>query len=220
MGSIDAAFRMALEQRAFEIGQLTNRNNFFMVFQGVLLAGLVQSQGAAAPMMNFFVCLAGMAISLLQACMAGGAKYWQIRWEVAVKKLELMLLEELKDYPKVFQLFAADMRHLTDAEQAQINNINTSPARILDPLQADCGYVKGIVKEDLKGAGFFVKFAILRRFSVSKIPFWVGISLFCIWTLIWTNTFAIFGKPIGAWVAGLVFWDVEIFRFVNFVKPS
>ncbi|RRH82318.1 hypothetical protein EH244_27090 [Variovorax beijingensis] len=218
MGNIDAAFRMALEQRAFEIGQLTNRNNFFMVFQGVLLAGLVQSQGAASPMMNFFVCLAGMAISCFQACMAGGAKYWQIRWEAAVKRLELMLLEEMKDQPKVFQLFTADMKHLTSAEQTRVRQINLAPARALDPLEVQKGFIQKLVNEDLKDSGRLIAFAISQRFSVSKIPFWVGFVLFWIWFFIWINTFAILGKPLGAWIAGLAWWDAEVFRFFSFVK--
>jgi len=69
-----------LRLREFEISQLTQRNNFFMIFQGVMIGGLIQSQGLAAPILTSMTSLLGMAVSILQIGMAGGAKYWQSRW--------------------------------------------------------------------------------------------------------------------------------------------
>lgn len=219
VGNLAAAYQLALDQRAFEIAQLTNRNNFFMVFQGVLLAGLIQSQGAAAPVMNFFVCVAGMAMSLFQAGMASGAKYWQIRWEVAVKRIEMLLLKELEDAPQLVQLFTADMTHLSPTEQIEIRRINSLGARAHDKLNDTKGFIGKLVKADLTGPlPSLAKWAIKRRFSVSKIPFWVGVSLFLVWVLIWINTFSLLGKPVAAWLVEALPWRGDFFNFVAFVK--
>ena len=42
--SIKAVYEIAIQTRNFEIQQLINRNNFFMIFQGVLLAAVVGNQ--------------------------------------------------------------------------------------------------------------------------------------------------------------------------------
>jgi hypothetical protein len=230
VGDTAAAYKLAHEQRSFEITQLVNRNNFFMVFQGVLLAGLVQSQGQAAPLMNFSVCLAGMVMALYQARMAGGAKYWQIRWEVAVKKLELLLLEDLKDEPRVVQLFTSDLGHLTEAERERINKINSTKARLADQLNTRSKFTDELIQEDLRLphglrpiCHFFSRLAapfrttISRRYSVSKIPLYAGTSLLFVWTLLWVHTFTLWGKTPAAWVISLAPWP-DAFALAPFVK--
>jgi hypothetical protein len=216
--AIKRVYELALKQREFEIAQLTQRNNFFMIFQGVLIAGLVQSQGTAAPVINFLVCLIGMCVSICQIGMAGGAKFWQIRWEVAVKELELRLFEAMQDSPrKMIQLFTVDGRYLSESEIKRINAINERPARKDDQL----GYIKGavanLVREDFdNGRGepksmkarlltkSPLRFAVLHRFSVSKIPLWIGLFLFLFWFLLWLNTFFIGAhSPLG-WLNSLL----------------
>ena len=54
-------FDIALRMRDFEIAQLSQRNNFFMIFQGVLFAGLVQS-AHTKPVVSFMVCVAGFVV--------------------------------------------------------------------------------------------------------------------------------------------------------------
>lgn len=83
------AYLVAITARDFEITQLVQRNNFFMVFQGVLLAGLLQASngGDIHPVVIFIACLAGLLISILQFFMASGAKFWQERWEDAVEQI-------------------------------------------------------------------------------------------------------------------------------------
>lgn len=74
---LDAAKRVyerCIEIRNFEIGQLTNRNNFLMIFQGVLFAGLVQSVGTF-PVVSFMACITGGLVSWYQTKIAAGAKY-------------------------------------------------------------------------------------------------------------------------------------------------
>lgn len=80
-------FNIALRMRDFEINQLTQRNNFFMIFQGVLFAGLVQSSHAK-PVVSFMVCVAGLVVALFQVGMASGAKFWQEYWEQMLSEYE------------------------------------------------------------------------------------------------------------------------------------
>ena len=70
--ALSQLYKLCIETRNFEITQLINRNNFFMIFQGVLLAGTMQSSGSIA-IVSFLVCLCGLLISLLQTGMACGA---------------------------------------------------------------------------------------------------------------------------------------------------
>ncbi|WP_143042671.1 hypothetical protein [Variovorax sp. YR634] len=200
---IKRVYELALKQREFEIAQLTQRNNFFMIFQGVLIGGLVQSQGTAAPLINFLLCITGMAISIFQIGMAGGAKYWQTRWEVAVKNIELYLLESMKDNPhQVIQLFTVDGKHLGPEEKRRIAEINKSPARINDQLASKDGYIDKIVGDDIDRSEYMwfnrgmISWAVKKKWSVSKIPLWVGFFLFVFWLLLWMNTFSIVGETL------------------------
>lgn len=82
----------ALDLRNFEIAQLTQRNNFLMIFQGVLIAGISQSLGQV-PVVSFACCLIGIASSILQVLMGSGAKYWQDYWEHRLSYLERRYLK-------------------------------------------------------------------------------------------------------------------------------
>ena len=230
VGDTAAAYRLAHEMRTLEITQLANRNNFFMVFQGVLLAGLIQSQGGAPSIMNFCICLAGLVMALFQLQMAGGAKYWQIRWEVAVKKLELLLLEDLRGEKRVVQLFTSDLSHLTDKEKTRIASINTESSRATDPLNATSTFIDDLVREDLRLEGTSswpealwqklrlpFRSAIASRYSVSKTPLYAAAFLLFLWTILWLHTFALWGKTVPGWIITLM-PSAEMFRFVQFVK--
>ena len=84
-------FDLILSRRDFEINQLIQRNNFFMLFQGVLLAGTIQS-AHNKPIVSFLVCLCAVCVSIYQTQMAAGAKFWQEYWEGELHKV----------YPKIF----------------------------------------------------------------------------------------------------------------------
>jgi hypothetical protein len=198
IGNLSHAFELTLRQREFEINQLTQRNNFFMIFQGVLIAGLIQSAGAAAALVSFSVCLVGLVVSLFQIGMASGAKYWQMRWERATKTLELWLLEDLKDHPHVTQFFTVDGSHLSTEEKRRLTEVNKTTARAADPLTMDDGAIRGANCEDLKAAAERatwakriidapVDFTILKKPSVSRIPIYVGIALALFWGTLTMN---------------------------------
>lgn len=136
-------FEVALQMREFEITQLAQRNNFFMIFQGVLLAGVIQS-AHSIPVISFLGCVAGFVISLLQVGMASGAKYWQEYWEAKLSEFEPNLFHE---------------------DDCKYNN--TVMERLTK--RGICGTVKSL---------------IMRRYSVSRIPIWVGITFSAIWLLL------------------------------------
>ena len=52
--SLQRVYEISIETRNFEISQLTNRNNYYMLFQGVLLAAALSNQ-ASKPIVEFMV---------------------------------------------------------------------------------------------------------------------------------------------------------------------
>lgn len=160
---IKSLYKLAIETRNFEIQQLVQRNNFFMVFQGMLLAGLMQASGGnPIPIVSFLICGCGLFISILQTGMAAGAKFWQERWETEAEEKEKQLLDRLErsgvnvsaDFWKLFSL----PRH---ASEAIVSN---------------------------KQKGLIIGSLINKKYSVSKIPIYSGIvfSLFWLFLLLAT----------------------------------
>lgn len=152
-------FTVALETRNFEISQLVQRNNFFMIFQGVLLAGIIQSNHSK-PVVSFLVSIAGLVVSLCQVKMAAGAKFWQEYWEAALQNIEKELIENLlssKAHRKIlFKLFH-DTDHIYES----------------------------MVKNRLVGKGLgLTQWLVMKRFSVSRVPIYVAIAFSVIWALL------------------------------------
>ena len=144
-------FDIALRMRDFEITQLTQRNNFFMIFQGVLFAGLVQSSHTK-PVVSFMVCMAGFLVSLFQVGMASGAKFWQEYWEQKLSDYEV-----LARGAESGELFHDDIHLYEETVKKRMSN------------RGLCGLPRKL---------------IMVRFSVSRIPIYVGIALSIIWGLL------------------------------------
>lgn len=200
VGNRQKGLELDLHLREFEINQLTQRNNFFMIFQGVIIAGLVQSQGTAAPIINFGVALLGMSTSVLQIGMAGGAKYWQSRWEASTRSSEIEIVLELVRQRKLaVQTFTHNISLLTPDEQRKIadwNAAQTDPDEMItdgskliqEKVMADINSksdAETIARRARRHADWWVrKLAIEPKWSVSRIPIWVGAVLFMFWFLI------------------------------------
>lgn len=155
---LDAAKRVyerCIEIRNFEISQLTTRNNFLMIFQGVLFAGLVQSAGVF-PIVTFMACLTGVIVSWNQTKIAAVAKYWQEHWEGELKGSEKRLLKLLE------------------------GKAGWVPVRLFSQKQTDIRHAVGKRLEDGK-TSMCMKWIILRKFSVSKVPIELGIALIIVW---------------------------------------
>lgn len=160
--ALKGLFKIALATRDFEITQLVQRNNFFMIFQGVLFAGVMQSTHTK-PLISFLVCFVGLAVSLFQIGMASGAKFWQEYWEEALKEVEKMLLLRLCG---------------PEAQRGYL----------LALFHDDTDVYEKIVKSRInRGKGNFMSpssWLVMKRFSVSRIPIYVGLTLATVWLVL------------------------------------
>lgn len=169
--ALKALFKTALETRNFEISMLVQRNNFFMIFQGVLLAGLIQSSHTK-PVISFMVCLAGFLVSVLQTGMAAGAKFWQEYWEAVLHKIEGKLLDV-------------------------INYENTNRKKKFCLFHEKKCIYQELVEARLRNNGYsFSNSLILKRYSVSRIPMYVGLVLSGIWFFLVLCTLRAY-EPLG-----------------------
>ena len=158
IASLKSIYRISIETRNFEITQLINRSNFFMLFQSVLLASIMQEQ-LKRPFVEFMICITGVMMSYYQLQMASGAKFWQERWEQRVLSFERMLCEKLKDQQGLsYHLFSV------------------APEEI-----------KKDVQQGLTGSGV-INFLILQRNSVSRAPIKVALVLLIIWIVLLAST--------------------------------
>lgn len=208
VGSRSKGLEVDLRLREFEINQLTQRNNFFMIFQGVMIAGLVQSQGTAAPLITFSMALLGVATSTLQIGMAGGAKYWQSRWEASTRSSEIAIVLELSRQKKLaVQTFTHDSALLTDEEREQVADWNAQHSGPEDQIATDPSFIRKGVMRDIEAgpkwgvrryADWWVRrFAIAPKWSVSRIPIWIGAALLIFWIVIAVNSFRVKGLDIA-----------------------
>ncbi|HHH0264691.1 TPA: hypothetical protein ACPZMZ_000372 [Yersinia enterocolitica] len=175
--AIKRLYELTIRVRDFEITQLSQRNNFFMLFQGVLFAGLATLlQNSSGKDYAALVCFIGFFVSMFQIGISSGAKYWQEFWEESVRKTEIELIKEMKSiHPdsklhreKVYKLFSIEMSEVESSVRKRLNRSK---------------------------ANWLIKKLILAKFSVSRIPIWAGIFFFVAWLslLIW---FLLFSKII------------------------
>ncbi|HFF5021147.1 TPA: hypothetical protein ACPZMC_000491 [Yersinia enterocolitica] len=175
--AIKRLYELTIRVRDFEITQLSQRNNFFMLFQGVLFAGLATLlQNSSGKDYAALVCFIGLFVSMFQIGISSGAKYWQEFWEESVRKTEIELIKEMKSiHPdsklyreKVYKLFSIEMSEVESCVRKRLNRSK---------------------------ANWLIKKLILAKFSVSRIPIWAGIFFFVAWLslLIW---FLLFSKII------------------------
>jgi hypothetical protein len=125
--------------------------------------------------------------------MAAGSKYWQVRWERAAKTTEIWLIEALKNEPRISHFFTADGNDLHADELAKLTQINLEPNRQADPLTMGAGAGRDANERELKlgapgTAKRFWNWVILKKFSVSRIPIYVGATLAAFWFFLLTLT--------------------------------
>ncbi len=148
-------YAIARSERSFEISQLVQRNNFVMIFQGVLFAGFIQGSASATlpALISLIISLVGFFTALAQYFMAAGAKFWQERWEIEVELIE-----------KGLQAI------LTTDEQR----------KLWFPLFTRCTEeVENTVKQRVKGKLFGS--SIAARWSPSRLPIFVALIFLLAW---------------------------------------
>lgn len=166
--ALSSLYSLAISARDLEINQLVQRNNFFMIFQGVLFAGLLQAagNGKIIPIVSFLVCFIGLATSLLQVGMACGAKFWQERWEHAVESIEKFVIKAI--------------------------NQNAGREALFEIFSSGDEHINKIVKERMKDK--LIGRLVVARFSPSRIPIYAAFSFALVWViLLGVHLFGAFG---------------------------
>lgn len=206
-------YEITVKTRNFEIAQLIQRNNFFMIFQGVLLACVISSKDTV-PFVQFIISSAGFYIAYCQTKVAAGAKFWQEYWESEVYKAEEQLedlyknnfLFEGKKINSNFQLQNFIPLFIKSKEQvySQVSErllktspttTITSPSYIIAPPIKINRFIKLLFSgEKLKPSIFSTNKLILEKPSVSKIPIHVGQCLIITWALLMLSCLGIYNQ--------------------------
>ena len=178
-------YYIAVKTRNFEIVQLVQRNNFFMIFQGVLVACIINSNNTV-PLIHTIVCFVGIGISFYQMQAASGAKFWQEYWEIEVneseKRLKKFYLSQNKDF---HQLFDKNTSEVQRAVYEKVYNKHLNKYSLFwDKFFNDNPY------KFFKTYNPFThtRNRILTKPSVSKIPIQTGRFLLCIWIIVLFST--------------------------------
>ncbi|WP_168406469.1 RipA family octameric membrane protein [Acinetobacter indicus] len=198
LSRLKSVYEITIATRNLEIGQLVQRNNFFMIFQGVLFACLIYSSNTV-PYVHLILCSVGFYVAYSQTAVAAGAKYWQEFWE---KKLETIEQHLLKFYKKDDKNLAVDNNltefyQLFSTEQSEINNDvikqldrNTKDESFTSKLNNFWNYTL-----NLRVINYFTflkviysRELILNKPSVSKIPIRVGRFFMIAWGLLFIST--------------------------------
>lgn len=193
-------YELCVELRNFEISQLVQRNNFFMIFQGVLLAGVCQSAGQI-PIVSFMICFAGLIVSILQAGMAAGAKYWQVHWELNTQKSEQVMM-------KVWTVHERLQKQIDDNDveiDSHLYSQLESRKLLIHLFQED--YNREGIRSSIQEGRMkrrFVNWLIMRRFSASRIPIYAGLFLSFVWFILLICTVRIPGVDwnVLSWITG------------------
>lgn len=158
--SLQRVYEISVDTRNFEITQLTNRNNYYMLFQGVLLAAGLSNQ-ASKPLVEFIICCTGIGISWNQMKVAAGAKFWQEYWELQASEAE----KALKKYTEC---------HYPDYKFTDLFNLESTKMKeaVKDKFKDEIG--TGVVNT-------LTAHLVLGKTSVSRAPIYTAIVLLICW---------------------------------------
>ncbi|AUM29175.1 MULTISPECIES: hypothetical protein [Acinetobacter] len=178
--ALQRVYEISVNTRNFEITQLTNRNNYYMLFQGVLLAAVFSNQ-ASKPLVEFLICLAGIGVSYNHVKVASGAKFWQEYWEFQASEAE----KALKNYT---------IEHYADYDFTDLFNLDSDVMKnkVRDRFKADLAHQNWLDKTYTK--------LILSKASVSRAPIYTAVVLLICWialslhTLEWVWFFELLNK--------------------------
>lgn len=154
-------YEIAIKTRDFEIQNLIHRNNFYMLFQGVLLASALATE-ASKPWVELIICICGVFVSFFQVAASSGAKYWQEYWEIKVNDIE----QKLGGYFGNDEFIGLFQRN----------------------DESFCNKVDSGIRND---GNLIIKFLLLCKFSVSRQPIYTAIALLVTWFLLLLHTFDI-----------------------------
>jgi len=202
LSRLKSVYEITIATRNLEIGQLVQRNNFFMIFQGVLFASLIYSSNTV-PYVQLILCSVGFYVAYSQTAVAAGAKYWQEFWE---KKLETIEQNLFNFYKK--QDNDEDKKMAIDDNNTEFYQLFSTPQEKINQdviKQLDRNLVSGTFKDKFNNLVnkilnyrflscviwpkiFYSRELILKKPSVSKIPIRVGRFFMIAWGLLFIST--------------------------------
>ncbi|WP_333664973.1 hypothetical protein [Acinetobacter guillouiae] len=194
LARLKSIYEIAIKTRNFEIQQLVQRNNFFMIFQGVLIACIIYSNNTV-PFIHTAICFIGIFLSFFQMQIAAGAKFWQEYWESEVVLAE----EKLKEFYRIIkktefhQLFNKDINEVKHTIYSRY--FKNKPTRLF--IKQNYNSEPFFSKGKLRKYNPFTKVdnRILMKPSVSKIPIRTARLLLISWLFLFiSSTF------IGDWI--------------------
>lgn len=161
LDSLKSLYDICIKTRNFEINQLIQRNNFFMLFQGVLLASVLQAE-LSRPFVELVICICGVLVSIYQMQMASGAKFWQEWWEQRVDEFEKLLCEKIKEEngTEPYELFSTSSAKVKEVVTCRIANSKHK----------------------------FTNFLMLSGYSVGRAPMKVSVVLILTWLSLLAST--------------------------------
>ncbi|MCL6235677.1 hypothetical protein M5F03_10990 [Acinetobacter sp. ANC 5579] len=203
-------YYIAVKTRNFEITQLVQRNNFFMIFQGVLIACIIYSNNTV-PFIHTAVCFVGVFISFFQMQIAAGAKFWQEYWEIQVYEAEERLRKfyaDVKNTTDFHTLFNKDLIEVKNSIYTNFYKDKEKKSKYWKEEIIDGTTIKTFkAPAEFWKKNFIVDFLIkyfpftrsktriLTKPSVSKIPVQTGRLLLISWLFLFiSSTF------IGDWI--------------------
>ncbi len=98
-------YKIAIETRNFEIKLFWQRSNYFLVLNTSIAIGAFTK---VAEKFQIYFVLLGIVVSFFWFFVNIGSKYWQVRWEYEVAKLEQEISQEIC-------LFSADKKATDNA---------------------------------------------------------------------------------------------------------
>lgn len=182
LSRLKSIYQITIETRNLEIGQLLQRNNFFMIFQGVLFGCMIYSSNTV-PFVQFCLTLIGSFTSYYQMKVAAGAKFWQEYWESEVVLAELQLKKFIKEKKLAgfHPLFTKSMGKIKYQVYKRLNN-----------EKLDDNLINNQIKYDPKIHRFnhfsHTNRIIINKPSVSKIPVRVARLFMIIWAILSIST--------------------------------
>ena len=202
LSRLKSVYEITIETRNLEIGQLVQRNNFFMIFQGVLFACLIYSSNTV-PYVQLILCLVGFYVAYSQTAVAAGAKYWQEFWEKKLADIEGILFNYYKkqddnndkkmtiedNSTEFYQLFSTPQDKIYENVVSQLDKhieANSCRDKINIKLNLFFNHKPFIWLTWPKIV--YSREIILNKPSVSKIPIRVGRFFMIAWSLLLIST--------------------------------
>lgn len=174
------AYQEAISRRAYELAETMTRNNFFMVFQGVVVAGALNLSNATktGQWLWVVVALLGIVLSVLQFQMAASGRYQILEANRIAKARELDLLNAIPKGQPVYHFMTE-----TYKGGSHSSSYTSTCYRDVMPVWRSLGYTadpkkdKQVYERECK----LVAREIMRRRSPSVIPIYVALGFVVFW---------------------------------------